>query len=599
MKISTKITSIHVLVGTQTHMISKTLLVRFFFLLLLFMASSPVFAWTVDSLRKAAEGGSMEASAQLSTAYRLGVGTARDPQSAYVWAQKAAVSGLGYALYCQAECLREGLGTPPSPAAANELYKKAVPLMRAELPTQNAEHSYALSMCFANGLALPIREDSAAWYLRKAAESHFAPAEHLYYRIPLYQAQNERDTLEALSFLRSAADQLYEPAMTELAAQLAQRPSTEDLAYLYARRAAAMGSATGAYQCGAFSYAGVGVKRDTLQSEKWFLQAAAAGFPKAHAELGYRYAHAIGMSLDAQKARRFYLQALALQTDDRPGFSSFIHSQLDSLPCSEAEMQQSLQELASSIREILGRSGRPATYTRSALCSHTRRVWKRLNAFAQDTSAEQEFLACARNGRMRRVQMLGDSLMSRYDGTWSLSDDTQQLELNADSLRVLMKLEVMSPGMLVVREDSRLVLYERVSNSQLQRIPSFKGTNTFGEMQLVFRKADITDQGAVRLRLQARNVPADGATLSIDSVHIVGSSFGLNDRKQSFNFSGPDFVYEDGELTLVLDLRSELRSTLTEGHCQLEVSAVYAIDEAHRQFTMRTGDINLPRQMKE
>lgn len=171
-----------------------TFSLRLSFLLLLCIASSPAYAWTVDSLRKAAESGSLEASAQLSTAYRLGVGTARDPQSAYIWAQKAAVSGQGYALYCQAECLREGFGTPPSPAAANEVYKKAVPLLRAELQTQNAEHSYALSMCFANGLALPIREDSAAWYLRKAAELHFAPAEHLYYRTPLYQAQNERDT---------------------------------------------------------------------------------------------------------------------------------------------------------------------------------------------------------------------------------------------------------------------------------------------------------------------------------------------------------------------------------------------------------------------
>ncbi len=558
-------------------------------------------AWTVDSLRAEAEKGNANAAARLSAAYHLGLGVGKDPASAYRWAQRAASSNQGFALFSLAECLRCGDGTIPRPSEAHTLYKRAVPLLQEECALYQAESFYALSVCFAHGLALPVREDSAAWYLNRSAAMNYAPALHQYYRTPLIAAQNERDSLVALAFLRGAADQLYEPAMIELAGLLSQRAATQDLAFLYARRAAALGSAQGAYQCGAFRYAAVGVGHDTVQSQKWFEQAARGAYLKAHAELGYRHAHGIGVPLDKDKARLYFLGALALNTDDRPGLSAFIHDRLDSLPCSSQQFDNVLLELQEQLRTILGASGHPASYSAPALSSAARKVWKRVYV-CTDSSArvdsEDEYLAFARNASMRHVVLLHDSVISREDGSWSLSEDAQLLTLKHENLQQSWKVLVLSPGLLAVRSETGVKLFERVASAAVQRIPAFRGSQQFGEVVLSARKAELTDKGSVRLRLMLRNVPADGVVIAVDSIHLASMSYGQNDRKQSFRIQAPEMIFEDGEVVLTIDVHTELKASIQEGHCQLELSAVYAIDDAYRQCSMRSGDIALPQQLK-
>lgn len=568
---------------------------------ILLLTISNLFATNIDSLRHAAEvGGDAQAAARLSVVLRMGIGTSVNPTLAYSWAQVAAKSQQAFPVFCLAECLRTGNGTAMDLAAAHALYDKCVPALRSEAAQNDPYVLCAVSMCFAHGLGTGVREDSAQSYLHRAADLWFAPACHEYYKVPLAAARSERDSLVAMAMLRYAADQLYLPAMAELAATLSQVPSTEDLAYLYARRAAALNSADAAYQCGAFCYAGIGTPRDTAQSERWFVQAAAGGLLKAHAELGYRYAKGIGVVANAHSARVHFLKALALQREERRGLRQFIHQQLDTLKCSQAEWDSCVVEACHDLREMLSRSGYPSDCNQQVLSGNLRRLWKVYDPYPIIEKGNS-YLGFTRAGKIRSMEFRSDTLMETEEQNWSLSEDLQQLRSIADDKHdsTIAHILLLSPGAWVSQYGSRIVVFERAQDSLFLRLEAFKNLHpAFGEPKLVLRKAEITDKGAVRLHIVASNIPADGITLSLDSIRFVTEVVGQNDRKQTLIMDGPQLIFNNGEFSVVVDVRGQIKRSINENHCQFDIVGAYNIDEAYHQIVLHTPEVNLPQVLK-
>ncbi len=571
----------------------------FFMAFLLFLSHSTVVrAWSVDSLREAATHGNRHAASCYSLCVRTGFGVAPDGHSAFQWATKGMDTTDGFSLYCLAECYRRGCGTGMDLAKALSLSSRAVPRLQ-QSAARSPEVLYALSECFAHGMGTAVREDSASALLRQAADSLFAPAASAYFPTVLGAARSERDSIVAIAYLRSAADQLYCPAMAQLAGMYAQRPASEDLAWLYAHRAALLGYANAQYQCGAFCYAAVGTRRDTIQSERWFRQAALGGLLQAHAELGYRYAHGLGMQKNIAAARRYFVQALCLSDDEHEGLANFVHQQLDSLRCSNEEWQATLRDVCTDVQEAEAKQGYPGRYSSPALYGMSRRLWREWSGPGGDATLKTTYLTCSRNGSARTAMIESDSVTQRRVGQWWLSQDGQQLQLRYESDTVRYKVALLSPGMLVVFDSSQLRCLTRCGESEWNKVhTAFRGSTEFGEMSLRFRRAALSDLGVMSIYVEARDVPADGAVLSLDSVHLPSESFGMNDRKQAFHIDAPEVIVSDGEVLVQYAIRKELKRSVEEGHCQLEFSAAYAIDDAYKQCRLRTPDLSLPQRIK-
>src|SRR6266542_4040823 len=80
---------------------------------------------TLPLTMRAAEAGDLDAQYNLGDCYRLGTGTAVDPQKAVEWYTKAAEGGHLTAQYSLGVCYRLGTGTAVDPQKAVEWYTKA------------------------------------------------------------------------------------------------------------------------------------------------------------------------------------------------------------------------------------------------------------------------------------------------------------------------------------------------------------------------------------------------------------------------------------------------------------------------------------------
>src|SRR6266542_3997236 len=80
---------------------------------------------TLPLTMRAAEAGDLDAQYNLGDCYRLGTGTAVDPQKAVEWYTKAAEGGHLEAQYNLGVCYERGRGTAVDPRKAVEWYTKA------------------------------------------------------------------------------------------------------------------------------------------------------------------------------------------------------------------------------------------------------------------------------------------------------------------------------------------------------------------------------------------------------------------------------------------------------------------------------------------
>jgi TPR repeat protein len=218
---------------------------------------------------KAATLGATAAQYLMGVAYRTGDGVPKDIESSLAWYRKAAAKGHPSALY--------DLGVHYWSDTTNQLARSlAQDFMQRAARAGHLEAQFQCAMAaFRGDAGAPGCEDGKKW-LAQAADSGWAPAEfllfQLYYRGTrpnLACSPYPRDTLQALKWLRRAAEHQHLQAQAVLAVMLIQ---------------------------------GTDVERNSAEAESLLRHGAERGYTQAQNDLGFAIQHGDTAKVDLVEA---------------------------------------------------------------------------------------------------------------------------------------------------------------------------------------------------------------------------------------------------------------------------------------------------------
>ena len=140
----------------------------------------------------------------------------------------------------------------------------------------DAQAQYRLGYSYHYGQGVPLNNDEALRWYRKAADQGNAAAEYGVANMYFYGLGVLQDYTEAARWCRKAADQGYAPAQSSI---------------------------------GSYYFYGHGVAKDDSQAVFWYRKAADQGYAWAEYDLGYMYKYGRGVAQDRAEAQRLYRKA--------------------------------------------------------------------------------------------------------------------------------------------------------------------------------------------------------------------------------------------------------------------------------------------------
>lgn len=575
-------------------MINKTLLLLALCCpALFFLPATPLSAQ--DSLRTRANMGDALAQATLSEALRFGIALPVNEREAFLYAEKSAAQRHPIGIFCVAECLNNGIGTARNRKQALELYKQALPGLYELAAKESAMAQFALGRMYAFASALPVNDDSSRiWYTAAAKNGH--PVAQLMRGGSLFSsAQTPDDFSTAMSMLHNSAEKGFAEAQCALGDLLTDNDSTKKEGFLWMRKAAQLEYPKAEYILGAYYYAGIGVERDTVESMKWFIAAADHGYKQALAEIGYRTATGTGLVRNPQDALKWMTACIALCSPSVTDLLSFVGAQRDSLNLSEREKRAAISAALSYVKEQQKRQALAAYQLREYLCADSRKIWKRV----YQTSTPQLYMAFARSGDMRQSSVQNDGDYTISEGTWSLSEDGSLLTLSAEKEKTTYAVVLLAPGMLCLQQSSGegweyLQWYEAVAANQLSRAPGFNSpSNPFALPKIRIKKAEVENDGRVKVTVQIKNLPADGATITIGGYSLKENATDADKVIEPEYVSGDiGEQFDDGEKTLYWNPSRQLAAN-KQYDLRLFVDFSWSAEGRFRASTERTAVLHI------
>ena len=217
---------------------------------------------TIESCRRAAEGGDSDAQFWLGLAYRYGHGVRQDCREAVRWLLKAADQGDARAQAELGDLCSKGIGVPQDYSEAVKWFLKA-----AAKGNTDAENN--LGVLYISGLGVePDYKKAFDWFMKAASHGEPTAAFNIGW---MYAggAGVETDSAEAVRWYRRAAD-------------LGNADAQNNLGNMYA--------------------SGDGVRRDPREAFRWYMKAAEQGCAAAEINLGRMYETGDGVSVSFAKA---------------------------------------------------------------------------------------------------------------------------------------------------------------------------------------------------------------------------------------------------------------------------------------------------------
>lgn len=253
-------------------------------------------------LRAAAEGGSIQAKAQLAWLLESGTAIERDSLTAFRLFTEAANEGLDEANFGLGRAFEFGRGTPLDPIRAVDAYTVAA-------KAGHVAARFRVGLAYRDGWGVGMDRAAALRHLEIAAEAGHPQAQFECASLILVTAPAERDVELAENLLRRAARQDNRPSLMMLATlftrgdRLAADPREAAIFYV---RAAELGEREAQFIAGRLCACGEGLPKNLKNAASWFRRAAEKGHGLAAYNLGLLHAKGLGVALDPAAALDWY-----------------------------------------------------------------------------------------------------------------------------------------------------------------------------------------------------------------------------------------------------------------------------------------------------
>jgi uncharacterized protein len=240
-----------------------------------------------------AEQGDAQAQFKLGTIYDYGRGVSPDYQQAYKWYKLSADKGNGFSIYGLAWLHRNGQRVKKKQNKSNDLFKKALKILRPLAEQGDAQAQVELGMSFFLGVGVPQDDNEAVKWLRLSAEQ--GHAEGQYQLSGMYSTGEvvpETDRKEAVKWLRLSAEQGHAAAQNHLGFMYGTGygvPLDYKEAVKWHRLSAEQGNAFAQDNLGFMYSTGEGVPQDYKEAVKWYRLSAEQGYASAQNQLGFMY----------------------------------------------------------------------------------------------------------------------------------------------------------------------------------------------------------------------------------------------------------------------------------------------------------------------
>lgn len=160
--------------------------------------------------------------------------------------------------------------------------------------------------------------ETAASYLKKAAEKNYYPAQYALATLYLEGVSVLKDKHEAIEFLRLAATGGSVDAQIKLAKILVEfsLPQYDKVAFYWADKAATGNNPEARYLLGSYYLDGIGTQVDYEKALQIFSDLAEQGEPLAEFKLGQMYYYGQGVEKDLSVAKKWFLKSAKLGVKD-------------------------------------------------------------------------------------------------------------------------------------------------------------------------------------------------------------------------------------------------------------------------------------------
>ena len=199
-------------------------------------------------------------------------------------------------------------------------YKAALAQYEAAAKRGHADAQFHIGRLHALGNGVKEDKAEAARWFRLAADQGHARAQAGLGRMHYRGEGVKEDKAEAVRWFRSAADQGRADAQINLALSYYNGegvPRDFAEAAKYFRMAAEQGEVSARYNLALMYFGGAGVKKDDTEAARWFRLAAEQKDANANWALGgMYYIGAGGLPKDMERAAKYFLDALALKSED-------------------------------------------------------------------------------------------------------------------------------------------------------------------------------------------------------------------------------------------------------------------------------------------
>lgn len=262
----------------------------------------------VDSVRRAAENGNVDAQFEMAQRYQVGDGVSQDATQAFNWMTKAAEHDLSQgtvpddATFELAKMYEHGEGVAQNLTKAYELYQKAA---RGGF-LNNGAPLLRLGLMYENGEGVPQDDRQAAACYMDATQ--FGMIVHKEGRVRQGGGGGSRIGVATTSIDtsgRTAAENLLSLYVQGRGFPENKSEITEQLRSLEG----GMTTAKGCYLVGEIYYQGKLVQKENSSAAQWFTKAAKQGSPEAMNRLGEMWASGLAGAADAKEAAKWYRKA--------------------------------------------------------------------------------------------------------------------------------------------------------------------------------------------------------------------------------------------------------------------------------------------------
>ncbi|MBL7998973.1 MAG: sel1 repeat family protein [Candidatus Kapabacteria bacterium] len=554
-------------------------------------------AQTFDDAKRRADQGDAEYQAIVSEMIRRNEATGSDDAVAYKYAQESSLRKHPLGMFNLAECLNIGIGTVRDTRRARALYAQCLDGLRDMAMRNNARAEYAIAKMYESGNGVNVNEDSSRAYIERAAKHGYAPAQYTYGRRLLSQALSQTDTTIAMAYIETSVEAKYAPAMVAKAFFIGGRDTVKQReAFLLVRNAAALGFPLAEYVTGAYYYSGTGVQRDTVESLKWFLRAAAHKHEVVFGELGYRTLMGAGIPRDTVQSLSWFLVTLALSEESREKLIPFATNYCDILMTDASRSTKAAELAIKFIRQV--QHYYDAAMDMDNLSGNQRKVWQRRML---DTSAVSgiEYIGFARNGALRMV--VANDTSGSVDGTWRMTEKGLLLSIEGRQETVY-KAEIISPGLLVLRDGmgDEYMIFEQCKPSSLSKSGYFGSQKKmWSEPSVRLTKSDVQSDGVITLTFTVDNVPTDGLNIDLFGYSIKDGADEMEKNIEPDFLKGEPWIYENGTYTFTWNAAAQLKQGKDYDKMRVYYNVGYNMDARYRFQTDKTPVLKLSARKKK